>query len=155
MNNQSSLVEKICNKTIAIIGLGYVGLPLARLFGTKYPTVGFDINKSRISELNNGTDTTLEVEDEILQSVLVQENPILSGSKGLFCSSNLQDIENANVYIVTVPTPVDKHNNPDLTPLYKASETVGKVLKRATSLFTNLRFILVLPKKNVFLSWRR
>lgn len=123
---------------IAVIGLGYVGLPLARLFATKYPTVGFDINQARIAELNSGTDSTLEVEDAILQSVLVNENPfnshpeLVSGSHptGLFCSANLDDIQDANIYVVTVPTPVDKHNKPDLTPLYKSSETVGKVLKK-------------------------
>ncbi|MEJ5051881.1 nucleotide sugar dehydrogenase [Chryseobacterium culicis] len=115
---------------IGIIGLGYVGLPLARLFATKYAVVGFDINQARIAELNNGKDSTLEVEDEVLQPVLVKENPFSSSSKGLLCSSNLEDIKEANIYIVTVPTPVDKHNRPDLTPLYKASETVGKVLKK-------------------------
>lgn len=112
---------------IAIIGLGYVGLPLARLFATKYPTVGFDINKERVAELMSGTDTTLEVEDEVLQSVLI-EKP--SGEKGLFCSTSLEDIKDCNYYIVTVPTPVDKNNRPVLTPLVKASETVGAVLKQ-------------------------
>ncbi|WP_426480531.1 nucleotide sugar dehydrogenase [Chryseobacterium sp. R2ACT005] len=115
---------------IGVIGLGYVGLPLARLFATEYAVVGFDINKSRIAELNSGKDSTLEVEDEVLQPVLVKENPFSNSSKGLLCSSNLEDIKDANIYIVTVPTPVDKHNRPDLTPLYKASETVGKVLKK-------------------------
>lgn len=115
---------------IVVIGLGYVGLPLARLFATKYPTVGFDINQARIAELNSGTDSTLEVEDAILQSVLVTENPYTTQTKGLFCSANLDDIKDANLYVVTVPTPVDKHNKPDLTPLYKSSETVGKVLKK-------------------------
>lgn len=115
---------------IAVIGLGYVGLPLARLFATKYPVVGFDINQKRIEELNSGKDLTLEVADEILQKVLVKENPILLDKQnGLYCSTNLNDIEKANVYIVTVPTPVDKNNRPDLTPLLKASETVGTVLK--------------------------
>ncbi|MDR4895062.1 MULTISPECIES: nucleotide sugar dehydrogenase [unclassified Chryseobacterium] len=115
---------------IGVIGLGYVGLPLARLFATKYAVVGFDINQARIAELNNGKDSTLEVEDEVLQPVLVKENPFSSSSKGLLCSCDLEDIKEANIYIVTVPTPVDKHNRPDLTPLYKASETVGKVLKK-------------------------
>lgn len=137
------------NKKIAVIGLGYVGLPLARLFATKYPTVGFDINQRRIDELRTGKDLTLEVEDDILQAVLVNENPLLAAGNpdlaprtphpetgtpdpapGLFCSNQLSDIENANFYVVTVPTPVDKHNRPDLTPLYKSSETVGKVLKK-------------------------
>lgn len=112
---------------IAVIGLGYVGLPLARLFATKYPTVGFDINTERVAELMSGTDTTLEVEDEVLQSVLV-EKP--SDSNGLFCSTSLEDIKECNYYIVTVPTPVDKNNRPVLTPLVKASETVGAVLKQ-------------------------
>jgi UDP-N-acetyl-D-glucosamine/UDP-N-acetyl-D-galactosamine dehydrogenase len=114
---------------IAIIGLGYVGLPLARLFATKYPVVGFDINQKRIEELKQGKDFTLEVEDEILQKVIVQSNPFLSDNMGLYCSNNLDEIKEANYYVITVPTPVDKHNRPDLTPLYKASETVGKVLK--------------------------
>ncbi|HRP90885.1 MAG TPA: nucleotide sugar dehydrogenase [Edaphocola sp.] len=120
----------ITQKQIALIGLGYVGLPLARLFGTKYSTVGFDINQKRIEELNQGIDNTLEVESELLKSVLVSNNPIPQATLGLFCSSNLEDIKEANVYIITVPTPVDKNNRPDLTPLYKASETVGKVLKK-------------------------
>lgn len=112
---------------IAIIGLGYVGLPLARLFATKYPVVGFDINPKRIEELNNGIDATLEVSDDLLKAVLKKEN---NSSNGLYNSRDLLDIQEANIYIVTVPTPVDKNNRPDLTPLYKASETVGKVLKK-------------------------
>lgn len=113
---------------ISIIGLGYVGLPLARLFATKYPVVGFDINQKRINELCSGTDSTLEVSDEVLQKVLVNE--FKNNENGLLCSSTLDDIADCNYYIVTVPTPVDKNNRPDLTPLYKASETVGKVLKK-------------------------
>ena len=112
---------------IAIIGLGYVGLPLARLFATKYTVVGFDINKKRIAELQQGKDVTLEVEDDVLRSVL-KESP--NKNMGLYCSSNLEDIKDCNYYIVTVPTPIDKNNRPDLTPLYKSSETVGKVLKK-------------------------
>src|SRR5690606_15243023 len=115
------------NIKIAVIGLGYVGLPLARLFATKYPVVGFDINQNRISELRNGVDKTLEVEDEVLQNVLVNSP---SEENGLYCSFDLNDIEACNYYIITVPTPVDKNNRPDLTPLYKSSETVGKVLKK-------------------------
>ncbi|OPZ30619.1 MAG: UDP-N-acetyl-D-glucosamine 6-dehydrogenase [Bacteroidetes bacterium ADurb.BinA174] len=118
---------------IAVIGLGYVGLPLARLFATKYPVVGYDINQARVNELMNGHDSTLEVEDNILQSVLITSNPIPQNSNpapctGLFCTADMQDIADANFYIVTVPTPVDRNNNPDLTPLYKASEIVGKVI---------------------------
>jgi UDP-N-acetyl-D-galactosamine dehydrogenase len=113
---------------IAVIGLGYVGLPLARLFATKYPVVGFDINQSRIDGLRSGTDSTLEVSDAVLQDVLVDR---LDGNQnGLLCSSTLSDIADCNYYIVTVPTPVDKNNRPDLTPLYKSSETVAKVLKK-------------------------
>ena len=115
---------------ISIIGLGYVGLPLARLFATKYPVVGFDINSKRILELQEGIDTTLEISKELLESVLVKNNPLKSDNNGLFCSSQLEDIAEANIYIITVPTPVDKNNHPDLTPLYRASETVGKVLSK-------------------------
>ncbi len=112
---------------IAVIGLGYVGLPLARLFATKYSVVGFDINKDRVDSLRAGVDATLEVENDVLKSVLL-EHP--GNDIGLFCSCNLSDIADCNYYIVTVPTPVDKNNRPDLTPLYKSSETVGKVLKK-------------------------
>ena len=112
---------------IAIIGLGYVGLPLARLFATKYAVVGFDINTERVHELRAGKDTTLEVEDEVLKSVLV-ENP--SDAIGLYCSTSISDIKDCTIYIITVPTPVDKNNRPILTPLLKASETVGSVLKK-------------------------
>jgi UDP-N-acetyl-D-galactosamine dehydrogenase len=112
---------------IAVIGLGYVGLPLARLFATQYSVVGFDINETRVKDLKSGNDSTLEIDSESLQKVLL---PSSSDSVGLFCSSNSEDIANCNYYIVTVPTPVDKNNRPDLTPLYKSSETVGKVLKK-------------------------
>ena len=114
---------------IAIVGLGYVGLPLARLFATKYPVVGFDINTARVQELKSGKDATLELEDHLLQSVLLNENPA-KDKTGLFCSDQIEDIADANIYIITVPTPVDKNNRPVLTPLYKSSETVGKVLKK-------------------------
>jgi UDP-N-acetyl-D-galactosamine dehydrogenase len=112
---------------IAIIGLGYVGLPLARLFATKYPVTGFDINKKRIQELMSGQDYTLEVEDAVLKAVLKTEP---DDRPGLFCSGEWTDIADCNYYIVTVPTPVDKNNRPDLTPLIKAGETVGKVIKK-------------------------
>ena len=112
---------------IAIIGLGYVGLPLARLFATKYSVVGFDINQERITALNRGVDSTLEVDNETLQAVLKTEN---NTENGLFCSANLDDIADCNYYIVTVPTPVDKNNRPVLTPLYKSSEAVGTVLSK-------------------------
>lgn len=112
---------------IAVIGLGYVGLPLARLFATKYVTVGFDINTQRVAELNKGTDATLEVEENLLREVLLSEP---TNSRGLFCTTNIEAIADSNYFIVTVPTPVDKNNKPDLSPLVKASETVAKVLKK-------------------------
>ncbi|MDQ1095109.1 MULTISPECIES: nucleotide sugar dehydrogenase [Chryseobacterium] len=116
---------------IAIIGLGYVGLPLARLFATKYAVVGFDINHQRVSELNEGHDSTREIEDDVLMPVIVKQNPLeYDALKGLYCSSDSVDIKNADIYIITVPTPIDRHNRPDLNPLYNASETVGKVLKK-------------------------
>lgn len=112
---------------IGIIGLGYVGLPLARLLATKHAVVGFDINKERVVELNAGKDATLEVEEDLLKSVLVHTP---SMDKGLYCSTDTDDIKDCTFYIVTVPTPVDKHHRPVLTPLIKASETVGNVLKK-------------------------
>lgn len=111
---------------IAVIGLGYVGLPLAVEFAKHVPTKGFDINQARINELNSGVDNTLEVENDHLKSVIADKD----ADKGLYCTNNVDDIANCNYYIVTVPTPVDKYNRPDLTPLHKASETVGKVLKK-------------------------
>ena len=108
---------------IAVIGLGYVGLPLARLFATKYPVIGFDIDKERIREINSGIDSTLEVTAEQLHSVLKADADLTSG---LFCTSDEKALNACNYYIVTVPTPVDKNNRPDLTPLLNASETVGK-----------------------------
>ncbi|MFI0429078.1 nucleotide sugar dehydrogenase [Mariniflexile sp. HMF6888] len=112
---------------IAIIGLGYVGLPLARLFATKYNVVGFDINQKRIDQLQEGNDVTLEVEQDILKAVIKSTN---NTENGLFCSTDINAIKDCNYYVVTVPTPIDKNNRPDLTPLYKSSETVGKVLKK-------------------------
>ncbi|MBU2951154.1 nucleotide sugar dehydrogenase [Tamlana agarivorans] len=112
---------------IAVIGLGYVGLPLARLFATKYDVVGFDINQKRIEELSQGNDFTLEVDSETLKEVLKTE---FNEDNGLFFSANLNDLKTCNYYIITVPTPIDKNNRPDLTPLYKSSETVAQVLKK-------------------------
>ena len=150
------------NIKIAVIGLGYVGLPLARLFATKYPVVGFDINKTRVAELRQGMDSTLEVEPEVLKAVLLDHNPTVlqlepaevsesrlsisnipdkrssfsppsegaGEASGLFCTTSLDELYNCNFYVITVPTPVDKNNRPDLTPLIKASETVGKVISK-------------------------
>lgn len=114
-------ILKMKDIKIAVIGLGYVGLPLARLFSTKYKTIGFDINKARVTELNEGYDSTLEVESDLLKKAF---------DKGFVCSTNIEDIKDCNFYIVTVPTPVDRNNRPDLTPLIKASETVGKVISK-------------------------
>ncbi len=115
---------------IAVIGLGYVGLPLAVEFAKKYPTIGFDINPDRISELTKGHDRTLEVSDEDLMAVALP-NPMEAkkADKGLYCSDAITDISECNVFIITVPTPTDQHNRPVLTPLTKSSETVGSVLK--------------------------
>jgi len=112
---------------IAIIGLGYVGLPLARLFATKFYVVGFDINTDRITELKSGFDSTLEVDNETLQSVLIVED---ADSNGLYCTNQIDKIKDCNYYIITVPTPVDKNKRPILTPLIKASESVGSVMKQ-------------------------
>jgi UDP-N-acetyl-D-galactosamine dehydrogenase len=106
---------------ICIVGLGYVGLPLAHAFSEKYQVVGFDINKPRVDELNSGFDRTLELtSDEVNESI----------KNGMIYSTNIDDIKDCNIYIVTVPTPIDSTNRPDLTPLIKSSQTIGKVLKR-------------------------
>jgi len=118
-------------KKIVVIGLGYVGLPLAVEFAKQYPTVGFDINGPRVDELMNGHDRTLEVEDEDLKKVIALD--LISteeNGKGLYCTTAVGDIESSNFYVVTVPTPTDKNKRPVLTPLIKASESVGKVLKK-------------------------
>lgn len=107
---------------ICVIGLGYVGLPLARLFSTKYETIGFDLNQSRVKSLMSGHDATLEVSDELLQDAI--------NNHGFKCTTQLDDIRDCNVYIVAVPTPVDENNRPDLRPLWGASETVGKVISK-------------------------
>ena len=107
---------------ICVIGLGYVGLPLARLFSTKYPTVGFDMNAKRCEALMAGHDATLEVSDELLQNAI--------NNHGFVCTCDLEQIKDCNFYVVAVPTPVDANNNPDLRPLWGASETVGKVISK-------------------------
>lgn len=107
---------------ICVIGLGYVGLPLARLFSTKYPTIGFDMNQKRVDALNAGHDATLEVSDELLQKALEDH--------GFRCTTDIEEIRDCNFYVVAVPTPVDDNNRPDLKPLWGASETVGKVISK-------------------------
>jgi UDP-N-acetyl-D-glucosamine/UDP-N-acetyl-D-galactosamine dehydrogenase len=115
-------------KKVAIIGLGYVGLPLAVEFAKKRPIIGYEISKTRIKELNEGHDPTLEIEDEDLQSVLINE--YANTERGLYLTEELNLIKDCEIYIVAVPTPTDKNNRPDLTPLIKASETVGKVISK-------------------------
>jgi UDP-N-acetyl-D-galactosamine dehydrogenase len=112
---------------IAVVGLGYVGLPLARLFATKHAVVGFDINQSRVNSLKAGMDTTMEIDDATLQKVLLE---VPGHAIGLYCTTLLNEIADCTYYIITVPTPVDKNNRPDLSPLYKSSEAVGSVLKK-------------------------
>ncbi|MGI5848066.1 MAG: nucleotide sugar dehydrogenase [Candidatus Cryptobacteroides sp.] len=115
------MIDKLSNIKIAVIGLGYVGLPLARLFSTKFMTIGYDINKTRVADLMNGHDATLEVPDDLLQEAL---------KNGLICTADVSVIKNCNFYIVSVPTPVDANNRPDLSPLKTASETVGAVISK-------------------------
>ena len=115
-------IMKKNNIKIGVIGLGYVGLPLARLFSTKFKTIGFDMNQSRVDTLMAGHDATLEVDDDLLQEAI--------NKNGFKCTSNIEDIKDCNFYIVAVPTPVDSNNRPDLTPLISASETVGKVISK-------------------------
>lgn len=115
-------LTKLDEVKICVIGLGYVGLPLARLFSTKFQTIGFDLNKSRVDALMAGHDATLEVSDDLLQEAI--------GKHGFVCTSDLEQIKDANFYVVAVPTPVDINNQPDLKPLWGASETVGKVISK-------------------------
>lgn len=122
---------KLDDKKIAVIGLGYVGLPLAVEFAKKYPVIGFDINKSRIAELSEGNDRTFEVGKDDLKSTLAGSfDDIENNLSGLWFTSDKSELGNCNIYIVTVPTPTDKHNRPVLTPLIRASETIGSILKK-------------------------
>ena len=121
---------------ICVIGLGYVGLPLARLFSTKYETIGFDMNQSRVDALMTGHDATLEVADDLLQDAIKNH--------GFRCTTNLDEIKKCNFFVVAVPTPVDSDNRPDLKPLWGASETVGKAISKGDA---------ALPKRNVSLWW--
>ena len=124
--------ENICkmnhkDSKIAIVGLGYVGLPLAVAFAEKYSVIGFDIDQQRISELLNSTDTTFEIKEEQLQAVLIKTS---KHSKGLTLTTDSSQLSDCTVYIITVPTPIDKHNRPVLSPMIKASETVARYLKK-------------------------
>ena len=124
-------MKSLKESKIGVIGLGYVGLPLAVEFGKHYHTVGFDISKNRVSELQNGHDRTLEVTDDELRKVLAT-GPLNKKSKesGLFITDSDKEISHCDVFIVTVPTPTDRYHRPVLTPLIKASETIGNVLKK-------------------------
>lgn len=135
MNNNKTNIspEMIADSRLCVIGLGYVGLPLARLFATRYPVVGLDCNALRVNSINAGHDTTGEVEDELLQSVLVSEN---AHQAGLYCSSDIKEVKclidaaprKRCVFIVAVPTPVDRNSHPDLAPLMDASRQVGHLI---------------------------
>lgn len=111
-------LEKI---NVCVVGLGYVGLPLARLFSTKFPTIGYDMNQKRVDALMQGHDATLEVDDSLLQEAI---------RNGFKCTSDIEQIKSCNFYVVAVPTPVDENNRPDLRPLWGASETIGKVISK-------------------------
>ena len=123
------MLKPISEVKIGIIGLGYVGLPLAVEFAKKFPVVGFDIDQKRVRDLLDGKDFTLEVEDELLQSVIVNQSPKLK-EKGLFPTFEGNELADCSVYIVTVPTPTDRHNRPVLTPMLKASENIGQYLQK-------------------------
>ena len=127
------------NYNIAIIGLGYVGLPLAVEFGKKYNTFGYDINVERVNQLKRGIDLTLESNEKDIKS-----------STFLSFHSIIDEIKKCNIYIITVPTPIDKFKNPDLKPLLNASEMVGKILKKMILLYMKVQFILDVLKKTVF-----
>ncbi len=114
-------MKSLKDTKIAVIGLGYVGLPLARLFSTKYQTIGYDYNPARVKALMAGHDATMEVSDELLQTAI---------KNGFICTSDLNEIKECNFYVVAVPTPVDENHNPDLSPLISASEVVGKVISK-------------------------
>ena len=115
---------------ISVIGLGYVGLPLACLFANKYPVIGFDINKDRVSKLMSGVDTTLEISEEALKSVIRTNEKDAIKNNGLYCTTELDQIKECNYYIITVPTPVDINNRPDLSPLIKASQIIAAVISK-------------------------
>ncbi len=133
------LLMKLQDLTIAVIGLGYVGLPLAIAFNRKRKVYGFDIDPERISSLDRNEDNTLEVSKEDLQN-----------ADNLVFTSNLDDLKSANFFIITVPTPIDNNNQPDLRPLLAASKSVGSILKRGDIVVLNQLFILVPQRKNVF-----
>jgi UDP-N-acetyl-D-galactosamine dehydrogenase len=121
-DTQKNKMHNINNIKIGVIGLGYVGLPLARLFSTKFPTIGYDINQQRVDSLMAGHDTTLEVSETLLQEAI--------NKYGFHCTTNLDELRNCNFYVVAIPTPVDRNNAPDLMPLLKASEEVGQILSK-------------------------
>ena len=124
------MIKSISESKIAIVGLGYVGLPLAAAFAEKLQTIGYDIDSKRVLELQNGHDRTLEIEDNELANVLVESvDKLQSEKRGLLVTDEIINITTCNIFIVTVPTPTDKHNRPVLTPMLKASGMIGKILK--------------------------
>jgi len=123
-------ISALRSPAVAVMGLGYVGLPLAVAFARYFPVAGFDIKSSRVEELRKGIDATLEIEADRLRECTTDCNTLVTGEKGIYFTDSLQEIAGANVYVVTVPTPTDKNNRPDLTPLVRASEAVGAVLKK-------------------------
>lgn len=128
--NMNTNVKSLADSRIAVIGLGYVGLPLAVEFAKKYTCVGFDINAERVEELSKGIDSTLEVENDYLQKVLINPRVKAEGGNGLLVTTAAGELNDCNIFIITVPTPTDKHNRPVLTPMLKASESIGRVLKK-------------------------
>lgn len=134
----------VSNAKIAVIGLGYVGLPLAVEFGRKYQVVGYDINTRRVEQLRSGNDVTLEASEEEIMS-----------SKGITFTADAGELKTCNCFIVTVPTPIDDYKRPDLSFVLSASELVGGVIKRGTSSFTSLLCTLGAPRRTVFLYWRK
>ena len=142
-------IEK--NLKIGIIGLGYVGLPLAVEFAKKFPVIGFDINQKRVQELEDGVDNTLEVDNKLLKQIIIRKFKDLQSNNGLLVTSDPINLNSCNFYIITVPTPVDKNKKPILTPLIKASETVGALLKKGIMLYMKVLYIQVQLKKIVYL----
>jgi len=141
------------NRTIAVIGLGYVGLPLAIEYGKKYRVIGFDIFKARVEELERGEDHTLEA--DLVGMKQARELFKSTGKIGLSFTSNPEELKQVNTYIVTVPTPIDRFNNPDLTPLIKASETIGKTLNKGDIVIYESTVYPAAQKKTAYLYSRK
>ena len=143
----------LSNRTIAVVGLGYVGLPLAIEYGKKYRVIGFDIYEPRVKELLAGRDHTMEADLDGLRCA--RELYETTKKTGLTLTSDIKELEQVNTYIVTVPTPIDRFNNPDLTPLLKASATIGKTLRKGTSLYTRVPSIRAVRRRTACLYWKK